>query len=72
MPNPWTKKNPAMGLFLSGADAWAGKARGIWTKEARRQRAAVMSAAGAKQVASSWTAAPTPPASGGKTRKPRR
>ncbi len=71
MPNPWTKKNPAMSLFLSGANAWAGTARSRWTKEARRQHAAAMSA-GAKQVASFWTAALTSPASGGKTRKPRR
>jgi len=71
VPNPWTKKNPAMSLFLSGANAWAGTARSLWMKEARRQHAAAMSA-GAKQVASFWTSALTPPASGGKTRKPRR
>lgn len=71
MPNPWTKNNPAMSLFLSGANAWAGTARGIWTKEARRQHAAAMSA-GAKQVASVWTAALAPSASGSKKRKPRR
>ena len=71
MPNPWTKKNPALSLLLSGANAWAGKARGIWTKEVRRQHAAVMSA-GAKQVASFWTAALVSPTSSGKTRKPRR
>ena len=70
MANPWTKKNPAMSLFLSGANAWAGKARGMWTKEARQQHAAAMSA-GAKQVASFWTAALKPPASGGKKRKRR-
>lgn len=71
MPDPWTKKNPAMSLFLSGANAWAGTARGLWTKEARRQHAAAMSA-GAKQVASFWTAALTSPSPGGKKRKPRR
>lgn len=35
--NPWMKKNPALSLFLSGANAWAGAARGVLTKEARRQ-----------------------------------
>lgn len=71
MPDPWTKKNPAMSLFLSDANAWAGKGRELWTKEARSQHGDAVSA-GAKQVASFWTAALTPPASGGKTRKPRR
>jgi len=68
MANPWTKKSPAMSLFLSGANAWAGAARGAWTKEARRQHSAAMSA-GAKQVASFWTAALTPPSPGKKTKR---
>ncbi len=71
MANPWTKKNPAMSLFLSGANAWAGAARGGWTKGARRQRSAAVSA-GAQQVASFWTAALKPPSPGGKKTKRRR
>lgn len=71
MANPWTKKNPALSLFLSGANAWAGAARGLLVKEARRQRATAV-AASAKQVASFWAAALTPSASGGKKCKPRR
>ena len=71
MANPWTKRNPALSLFLSGANAWAGAARGLVTKEARRQQAAAMSA-GAKQVASFWASALVPPAPGGKKGKRRR
>jgi hypothetical protein len=71
MANPWTKKNPALSLFLSGANAWAGAARGALTKEARRQHAVAMSA-GAKRVASFWTAALKPPSPGGKKAKRRR
>lgn len=37
MANPWTKRNPALSLFLSGANAWAGAARSALMKEARRQ-----------------------------------
>ena len=37
MVNPWTKKSPALSLFLSGANAWSGVARGVLTKKARRQ-----------------------------------
>ncbi|MBV9748763.1 MAG: hypothetical protein JO157_08105 [Acetobacteraceae bacterium] len=71
MAIPWTRKNPAMSLFLSGANAWAGAARSVLTKEARRQQSIAMSA-GAKQVATFWTAALMPLASGGKKAKRRR
>jgi hypothetical protein len=40
MNNPWLKKNPYMSLWLSGANAVAGAARGHATKEAHRQAAA--------------------------------
>jgi hypothetical protein len=70
MTNPWTKKNPALSLFLSGANTWAGVARGALTKETRCQRSAAMSA-GAKQVASFWTAVLEPPSPGGKKIKRR-
>ena len=29
MANPWTRKNPALSLILSGVNAWAGAARGV-------------------------------------------
>lgn len=71
MANPWTKRNPALSLFLSGANAWAGAARGVLTREARRQQAAAMST-GAKQLVSFWAAALKPPSPGGNKAKRRR
>ena len=71
MAKPWTKKNPILSLALSGANAWAGAARGLMIKQARRQRAAAMRA-GTKQVASFWTAALNPPSVGAKKAKRRR
>ena len=38
MANPWTKKNPLLSMWLSGANAVAGKARGAATAEAKRQQ----------------------------------
>jgi len=69
MPNPWTKKNPAMSLFLSGANAWAGAARGAWLREARRQQARAMEA-GVRLASEAWLSALTPSAP--KPKKPRR
>lgn len=42
MANPWTKKNPLLSLWLSGANAVAGKARGAATAEAKRQQTGVV------------------------------
>jgi hypothetical protein len=36
--NPWTKKNPLLSMWLSGANAVAGKARGAAAAEAKRQQ----------------------------------
>jgi hypothetical protein len=36
--NPWTKKNPLMSMWLSGANALAGRARSAGTAEVNRQR----------------------------------
>jgi hypothetical protein len=36
MKNPWLKKNPAMSIFLSAANAWAGALRGHATAAAKR------------------------------------
>ena len=72
MANPWTKKNPAMSIFLSGANAWAGAVRGLWTKEARRQQTVAVSA-GVKRMAGLWTAGLTSAAApSGKKAKRRR
>ena len=69
MAKPWTKKNPALSLFLSGANAWAGAARGLLAGEAQRRKSAAAKS-GAKAVAGFWTAALTPAAGKkGKRRK---
>jgi hypothetical protein len=36
--NPWTKKNPFLSMWLSGANAAAGTARAAGTAEAKRQQ----------------------------------
>lgn len=69
MAKPWTKKNPALSLFLSGANAWAGAARGLLAGEAQRRKSAAAKA-GAKAAAGFWTAALTP--GGGKKGKRRK
>jgi hypothetical protein len=61
MNNPWTKKNPLLSMWLSGANAVAGSARSRATAEAKRQ-AATMMTKGAKQIASFWSGALTAPA----------
>lgn len=50
MANPWSKKNPLMSMWLSGANAVAGKARRAGAAEAGRQRASLM-----KQAVSFWS-----------------
>lgn len=37
MKNPWTKKNPYLSMWLSGANAIGGAARSRIQSEARRQ-----------------------------------
>jgi hypothetical protein len=62
MRNPWTKKNPLLSMWLSGANAVVGSARGRATAEAKRQ-AATMMAEGAKQMVRFWSGvlvAPSP------------
>ncbi|QAU35184.1 hypothetical protein [Janthinobacterium sp. 17J80-10] len=53
MKNPWTKKNPFLSMWLSGANAVAGAARSRATAEARRQTALMM-AQGSRQMAELW------------------
>jgi hypothetical protein len=48
--NPWTKKNPLLSMWLSGANAVAGKARSAGAAGAKRQQTGLT-----KQVASFWS-----------------
>ena len=50
MANLWTKKNPLLSMWLSGANAVAGKARSAGAAEAKRQQTSL-----AKQTASFWS-----------------
>ena len=50
MKNPWLKKNPLMSMWLSGANAIAGRARSIASAETRKQQAAL-----SKETARFWT-----------------
>lgn len=70
MKNPWTKKNPFMSMWLSGANAAMGSARGIAAAETKRQANALM-AEGTKQVVDFWTSALTAPVTPAKRRKKR-
>lgn len=69
MKNPWTKKNPFLSMWLSGANAVAGSARSRAIAESRRQ-ASTMMTQGAKQMAEFWSGAMLAPAP--KKRKKRR
>lgn len=64
MKNPWTKKNPFLSMWLSGANAIGGAARGHAARESRRQASTAVSNA-TKQVSDFWMQALTgkpPPA----------
>lgn len=50
MANPWTKKNPFLSMWLSGANALAGKARVAGKAEVSRQQTSA-----AKQATRFWT-----------------
>ena len=60
MSNPWTKKNPFMSMWLSGANSIAGSARSRMTADGKRQAASMMTA-GANEVANFWRNALTTP-----------
>jgi hypothetical protein len=55
MKNPWTKKNPFLSMWLSGANAVLGTARVRATAESRRQATNMMNQA-AKSMTQMWTA----------------
>ena len=50
MTNPWTKKNPFMSMWLSGANAVANRARGHATAAVTKQGSALT-----KQASRLWT-----------------
>lgn len=58
MKNPWTKKNPYLSMWLSGANAVGGAARARATSEARRQAMTAYTDA-TKQVSDFWMQALT-------------
>lgn len=60
MRNPWLKKNPYLSMWLSGANAVAGTARGRAIAEARRQATTMMNE-GTKQMIDLWSGALAPP-----------
>jgi hypothetical protein len=62
------KKNPFMSIWLSGANALAGSARSRINAEGKRQASTLMTE-GARQMASFWTSALTPPKPARKRRK---
>ena len=61
MKNPWTKKNPFMSMWLSGANAMVGSARGRATAAAKRQASRMVNKS-TGQVVDAWFKAWTPPA----------
>ncbi len=52
MANPWLKKNPLMSMWLSAANAAAGRARRVAAAEAKRQQTALT-----KKTVRFWTSA---------------
>ena len=60
MRNPWLRKNPWLSMWMSGANAVLGAARGRAAVEARRQ-ASIVAASSARQVAAYWAQAMSPP-----------
>jgi hypothetical protein len=68
MKNPWTKKNPLLSMWLSGANAVAGSARSRASAAAKRQATTMMNE-GIKQMADFWTGGLASPA---KPRKKKR
>jgi hypothetical protein len=46
-------KNPWLSLWLSGANAWTGAARGLWAAEAQRAQTAMLDQT-VRQAAAFW------------------
>jgi hypothetical protein len=74
MKNPWTKKNPFMSMWLSGANSALGSARGHGTAAAKRELKKATSTAttvGTKQVLDFWGSFLKPPSAPRRRRKTR-
>lgn len=69
MKSPWTKKNPWLSMYLSGANAIAGSLYGLTLSVARRQAATAMTT-GMKQLTDAWLNVLSPPSA--RKRKARR
>ena len=50
MKNPWLKKNPAMSMVMSAANAWMGAVRGHASNAIKRQIRATTKAAAAPKA----------------------
>ena len=75
MKNPWTKKNPFMSMWLSGANSALGSARGHATAAAKREvrkAASTGTTVGTKQVLNFWANVLKPPTIPRPKRKVRR
>ena len=59
MKNPWTKKNPLMSMWLSGASTFANSVRAHATAQAKRQTSALMKK-NERQVSDLWASMLTP------------
>ncbi len=72
MKNPWTKKNPFMSMWLSGANSAIGSARGNATAAVKRESkkaASTATAVGTKQVLDFWSSVFKPPTTPRRKRK---
>lgn len=70
MKSPWTKKNPWLSMYLSGANAIAGSVRGRTASAVKRQAATAVTT-GMKQFANAWTNLLSPPSPKKRRRKGR-
>ncbi len=68
MKNPWTRKNPLLSMWLSGANALVGPARGRASAQAKRQ-ASTAAAKATKQMGEWWLASVAPAAAKRKKKK---
>jgi hypothetical protein len=66
--NPWMKKNPLLSMWLSGANAVAGRARSAGAAEAKRQQTSLIKEA-SRFWGGAWLADSKPSA---KKAKPKR
>jgi hypothetical protein len=68
MSNPWMKKNPFLSMWMSGANAVVGTARGHAHAAAKRQGSALMASA-TQQTLRYWSSILAPSTRGSRKRK---